>query len=261
MTGALLESLAGGVLTLSFNRPERRNAWGAELEAALSQALAAADSDPAVRDIVLTGEGSTFCPGPSMSDAAAPASQGAEPAPLRDDPTRRYGYIRHIRKPVIAAINGAVAGVGLCITLFCDVRFMIEDARMTTAFSRRGLPAEHGCAWLLTRQIGMMNAADLLLSGRAITGREAERLGLVRALPRENFLPQVQAYAAEMARFCSPRAMEAIKRQLRLAQEQTLDEALRLASDEGAEAVGSGDYDEGISHFIARRDPIFPSLK
>ena len=173
------------------------------------------------------------------------------------DLEQRYTYLLAIPKPIIAAINGAAAGVGLCVALFCDIRFIAASAKITTAFSRRGLIAEHGSAWMLPRLVGPMNAADLLLSGRVVEAAEAERLGLARALPADGFLPAVQRYASELANSCSPRSMGIIKRQMQQAWEQRLGEAVRVADDETAACRGTEDYREGVAHFVEKRAPAF----
>jgi enoyl-CoA hydratase/carnithine racemase len=134
---------------------------------------------------------------------------------------------------------------------------MAAGAKMTTAFARRGLVAEHGSAWMLPRLIGPMNAADLLLSGRTIEAAEAERLGLVRMLPAENFREGVQQKASEFANLCSPRSMRVIKQQLALAHRQTLAEATQLANREVAACRGTEDFKEGVAHFVEKRAPRF----
>jgi enoyl-CoA hydratase/carnithine racemase len=178
-------------------------------------------------------------------------------APPTEDFARRYSYMLNIGKPVIAGINGAVAGVGLCLTLFCDIRFMAAGAKLSTAFARRGLVAEHGSAWMLPRLIGPMNAADLLLSGRSITAEEAAGMGLVHVLPADGFAAAVQAYAADLAQHCSPRSMRVIKRQMTLAPFQNLSEAVELAEVEQDATRGTEDRREGVAAFLEKRKPNF----
>ncbi len=259
MGNVLLQQITDGVLTISFNRPEARNAWNHELEEGLRNALQDADANGQVRVIVLTGAGRTFCPGP---DPNALASGGSwRPAPLSDeDFEQRYSYILGLRKPVIAAVNGAAAGVGLCVALYCDLRFISANARITTAFARRGLVAEHGSAWMLPRLVGWMNATDLLMSGRVVTAEEADRMGLARALPAEGFLDAVQAYAGDLAQSCSPRSMMIIKRQIREGWMQSLTEATALAARETELALQTADFAEGVAHFVEKRTPQFPGV-
>lgn len=255
--------IADRVATITFDRPERMNAWTPVMEGELRRLLALASEDDEVRAIVLTGAGKGFCAGADMGRLSATASgSSAAPAPVvvpdsDEDFEQRYGYLLAVPKPLIAAINGAVAGVGLCIALYCDLRFMAAGAKLTTSFARRGLIAEHGSAWMLRNLIGPMNAADLLLSGRVVETAEAERLGLVRMLPAENFREAVQQRASESANLCSPRSMRIIKHQLALAPRQTLAEATQLANREVAICRGTEDFKEGVAHFVEKRAPRF----
>jgi enoyl-CoA hydratase/carnithine racemase len=250
------------VATITLDRPDRMNAWTPLMESELRRLLALASDTDEARAIVITGAGKGFCAGADMGRLSGTATgTSASPATLApendDDLKQRYSYLLAMPKPIIAGINGAVAGVGLCIALYCDLRYMAAGAKMTTAFARRGLVAEHGSAWMLPRLIGPMNAADLLLSGRTIEAAEAERLGLVRMLPAENFREGVQQKAFEFANLCSPRSMRVIKQQLALAHRQTLAEATQLANREVAACRGTEDFKEGVAHFVEKRAPRF----
>ncbi len=258
--------VAGRIATITLNRPEKRNAWSPVTEAEVREAFGLIAADDAVRAVILTGAGSTFCVGADVTGMAArkpdrPPFSGVTPppgeAPPVEDLARRYSYILNIGKPVIAAINGAVAGVGLAVAMYCDVRFMAAGAKLACAFPRRGLIAEHGIAWTLPRAIGPMNAADLLLSGRTITAEEAATMGLVRVLPAEGFAAAVRAYAADMAENCSPRSLRIIRRQLVLAPLQSLSEAIELAETEQAATIGTEDRREGATAFLEKRKPNF----
>jgi enoyl-CoA hydratase/carnithine racemase len=258
--------IADRIATITLNRPEKRNAWSATVEAEVRQAFTRAAADDGVRVVVLTGAGSTFCVGADVTGIAGrpperPRFAGITPppgeAPPVDDLARRYSYILNIGKPVIAAINGAVAGVGLAVTLFCDLRFMVAGARLACAFPRRGLIAEHGSAWMLPRLVGPMNAADLLLSGRTVTAEEAAAMGLVRVLPTEGFAAAVRTYAEDIAANCSPRSLRVIKRQLALAPLQSLSAAIELAEEEQAATIGTEDRREGAAAFLEKRRPDF----
>lgn len=260
---AIIYDVSDGIATITLNRPEKLNAWTPVMESEVRDALAMATEDAAVRVILLTGAGRGFCAGADMQ--AVQAGRSARPAarvqpggpPPLPDFAERYTYILNIPKPVIAAINGAVAGVGLCVALYCDLRYMAQDAKLTTAFARRGLIAEHGSAWMLPRLIGPMAAADLLLTGRTIDAAEAGSLGLVRPLPAAGFGAAVRAIATEMATRCSPRSMRIIKRQLQLSPFQGLGEAVRMADEEQALSRSSADRAEGIAHFLEKRPPNF----
>lgn len=244
---------ADGVLTLTLNRPERRNGWAEDIEGEYYGHLTAAAADPLVRAVVLTGAGSTFCPGADMSRLGGLAADGARLPHKPVDVPRRFP------KPLIAAINGACAGVGLVQALWCHVRFAAQDARFSTAFARRGLVAEYGIAWTLPRLVGVENALDLLLSARVFDGREAKELGLVsRALPRDEVLPAAQAYASDLARHCSPRAMAVLARQVLDELDAPFDEALQRSYGHVDRFIGGPDLREGVASFLEKRPPDFP---
>lgn len=258
--------VADRIATITLNRPEKRNAWSPETEAEVRAAFAQAADDDAVRAVILTGAGSTFCVGADVTRIAGgrpppPRFVGVTPPPGGDPPvedlSRRYSYILNIGKPVVAAINGAVAGVGLAVSLYCDLRFMVAGAKLAGAFPGRGLIAEHGSAWMLPRLIGPMNAADLLLSGRTVAAEEAAAMGLVRVLPAEGFRDAVRAYVADMVENCSPRSLRVIRRQLALAPLQSLSAAIEMAETEQAATIDTADRREGAKAFLERRKPNF----
>ncbi len=257
--------VADRIATITLNRPEKRNAWSPGTEAEVREAFAMAAADDGVRAIILTGAGSTFCVGADVTRIAGgrppPRFVGITPPPGGDPPvedlSRRYSYILNIGKPVVAAINGAVAGVGLAVSLYCDLRFMVAGAKLAAAFPRRGLIAEHGSAWMLPRLVGPMNAADLLLSGRTIIAEEAAAMGLVRVLPAEGFRDAVRAYVTDMVETCSPRSLRVIRRQLALAPLQSLSAAIEMAETEQAATIDTEDRQEGARAFLERRKPNF----
>ena len=174
-----------------------------------------------------------------------------------NDLEQRYSYLLGVPKPLIAGINGAVVGVGLCITLYCDMRFRASGAKLSAPYARRGLVAEHGIAWMLPPPIGPMNAADLLLSGRTLLAEEAAAMGLVKLLPAENFREAVNDRASEIANLCSRRSVRIMKQQLLLARDQSLAQASQLADVEIAACRASADFNEGVAHFLEKRAPRF----
>jgi enoyl-CoA hydratase/carnithine racemase len=225
-----------------------------------------------VRAIVFTGAGRGFCAGADMDLLSAAAGQRAESksphaqAPIFDhhgsrpldvNYTKRFSYLLRTKKPIIAAINGPIAGIGLCMALFCDLRFMADTAKLTTSFARRGLIAEHGMSWMLPRLVGPMNALDLMFSARMVEAVEAERLGLVRVLPSERFLEVVQAFASELTSLSSPRSIGVIKRQVYDSLFQSMAEAWDTADEEMMKSFESDDFKEGVAHFIEKRPPAF----
>lgn len=247
----------GGVRILTFNRPERLNAWTAEMGRRYFDLLEEADLDPSVRAVVVTGAGRGFCAGADFDALSAIRSGGYAGKPG----DRPYTFPTTMRKPVVAAVNGACAGLGVVHALVCDVVLTAEDAKWTTAFSRRGLIAEYGLAWILPKLTGQARAMDLLLSGRVFTGAEAYGMGLAsRAVPGERLLDEALAYARELAGQCSPASMAVIKRQVWGAWEEGLDESRRAAERLMAESFQWPDFAEGVASFLERRSPRFPPL-
>jgi enoyl-CoA hydratase/carnithine racemase len=260
----ILYELRDRVATITLNRPEKLNAWTVVMARELREALTAAEADEEVRAIVITGAGRGFCSGADMSRLAAAAAGrstlGAPPAPtegIEANFAQRLSYMLAVKKPILAAINGPVAGVGLVVTFYCDMRYMAAGARLTTAFARRGLVAEHGIAWLLPRLIGPMNALDLLYTARAVEAAEAEQMGLVRVLPAEGFRDAVQARAADIANLSSPRSTRIIKKQVYEAMFQSLAQATAIANREQEICRNTEDFREGVAHFLEKRKPNF----
>jgi enoyl-CoA hydratase/carnithine racemase len=262
-----------GVAVISLNRPQALNAFTAAMGRGLKQAVADAVADVAVRVIVLTGAGRGFCAGADMNllQKIAPGGGAATVAPeakhdfssnLGPDVgphyAGRFGYLLQARKPVIAAINGPAAGLGLVLALYADVRFAGSEAKLTTSFAQRGLIAEHGCSWLLPRLIGPAHAMDLLLSARKLTAAEAERIGLVnKVFPQETFMQEVLAYARTMAQAVSPRSTAVIKAQIWKSLHQEFNDALVLADGEMQKSFASADFKEGVAHYVEKRAAAF----
>jgi enoyl-CoA hydratase/carnithine racemase len=247
-----------GVLLLTLNRPERHNAWTLEMELRYNELFDRAEADPAVRAVVLTGAGRSFCPGMDMSVLDG-ASSGARPWPTDLLPPRTRPMT--LPKPVVAAINGACAGIGFNQAVMCDVRFTVPGARFAAAFSARGLVAEDGVSWILPRLVGHGHAADLLLSSRRFSAAEALAMGLVnRVVEPAELLPAALGYAAELARTASPYAMSLIKRQLLDDQARGFVESRDSARALLATAKKAPDYREGVVSFLERRPPRFAGL-
>ena len=258
--GSVRADRAGGVLSLTLDRPNKLNAFSPDLIAGLTARLQEAAADPGVRVVSLAGAGRAFCAGADMErlkKSAGGAARAPIVAPRAEDTAYKYSYLLGVPKPLIAAINGPAAGVGLCLALFCDFRFMAEGAVLTTAYARRGVAAEYGVAWILPRLIGLMNATDLLLSGRKVSAEEAASMGLVRLLPSDGFVEEIRRRIQEMTTHCSPRSISVIKRQLLAGTRQSLADACHLADIEMTLAAGSADFREGVAHFIEKRAPNF----
>lgn len=268
----VLLDIQDGLALITLNRPAQLNALTQEMSERLSQVFASVGADPAVRVVVIAGAGKGFCAGADIGRLQGlVADKGAGLSSRRpDDPDPVFDGIDapdHLRsrllapmampQPVIAAINGACAGVGLSMAVHCDIRFGSPSALFTAAFPRRGLTAEAGLAWSLPRIIGRAAASDMLLSGRRISAAEAERMGLLNAVVEGDVREHALAYARDIAANCSPRSTRTIKRQLRLAEDQSQREAVLLAHDEVVASLASDDFREGVASHVEKRPPRF----
>src|SRR4026209_89176 len=260
------------IATVTLNRPEKLNAWTGVMGREVRQALDEAGRDESVRVIILTGAGRGFCAGADMqllsgivdagtvreSDERPARSASAADASMRADFRGPYAYFPTVPKPIIAALNGATAGLGLVIALYCDLRIAADAAVFTTAFSRRGLIAEHGVSWMLPRLVGLQHGLDLLLSARKISAAEALGMGLVSQVrPAASLMDDVRAYARDMADLVSPRSIRVMKRQIWEAQFQSLAEATAVAGEEMTRSFTSEDFKEGVAPFAGKRPPRF----
>lgn len=265
----VLYEVSDRIATLTLNRPDKLNAWTGQMEVEYREALAEAEESGEVRVIILTGAGKGFCAGADMAGLQSQAKgrngsngsrrEAVQPEHVNgvsDNYKQHYSFPPAVSKPIIAAINGAAAGLGLVNALYCDMRFASDKAKFTTAFVRRGLIAEHGLSWLLPRLIGMHNAMDLTLSARVITAQEACDMGLVgKVFPADELMGAVRDYAKELATFSSPRSVGITKRLLWDAQFQTLGEAIDAANKEMALSLSTEDFREGVASFIEKRTP------
>jgi len=245
-----------GVGLITLNRPDRLNAWTPTLEVEFRSVIETSQQDDSVRCVVLTGAGRAFCAGMDMAILGSSGRKAFE-SDSEDDVMQRYGYLFGFDKPLIAAMNGAAAGVGLCLALYCDIRFIASGAKVALPYTRRGLVAEHGLAWLLPRLIGPLHSADLLLSGRTIEAQEASQMGMALLRPSEGFMVAVLAYAKDLASSCSIRSTRIIKKQLQQARYQTFGQATYIADREIALCRETHDFKEGVQHFIEKRKPNF----
>jgi enoyl-CoA hydratase/carnithine racemase len=253
----VLYEVSDAVATISFNRPDRRNSWSHEMEAQYFRALDRASDDRHVRSIVVTGTGKWFCPGMDTTGLEEIASG----SPIVVEGRLPQWYPWSVPKPMIAAINGACAGIGLTQALFCDIRFAARGSKFTTAFARRGMIAEYGSSWLLPRLVGVEAALDLLLSGRTFDSEEALRLRMVsRVTEPQDLLAEAHDYAAELATNCSPLSMAIIRRQVLEDMQTTFESATERGARLMLSSTGSGDFAEGIASFVEKRSPNFEAL-
>jgi enoyl-CoA hydratase/carnithine racemase len=277
----ILYDVKDRVATVTLNRPDRLNAYTDRLAQGLRFAIADAARDPAVRVIVITGAGRGFCAGADMDLLQGVARAGGERQASRGEgdigdafqnkfgpnldaefaDMRRFGYFMRTKKPILAAINGPAAGIGLIMALYADMRFVSDKAVLTTSFAQRGLIAEHGISWLLPRLVGAANALDLLLSARKISPQEAKEIGLVnKVFPQESFMDNVMAYAHLLADTVSPRSMAVMKAQIWKSYFQTFGEALEVADAEMPPSFQWPDFKEGVNHFLEKRAPKFADI-
>ncbi|HPU52420.1 MAG TPA: enoyl-CoA hydratase [Burkholderiaceae bacterium] len=270
----ILYDVSGRIATITMNRPDRLNAYTGTMGDEMRAAMRAATDDPGVRVIVLTGAGRGFCAGADMNNltnisakggtAESGSSNSPPPAakPFDADSSPDYqtthSYFPAVPKPIIAAINGACAGLGLVYALYCDQRFASSEAKFTTAFARRGLIAEHGISYTLPRIAGLSASLDLLMSARKFDALEAQRLGVVdRVVAPEALMAEVRAYASDLADNVSPRSMAVIKRQLWAVGQQTMRQAIEVGNHEMIGSFTSEDFKEGVAHFVQKRPAAF----
>lgn len=255
MSDAVLYETNNHIAVLTLNRPDRLNAWNGELAKGYFNSLDRAAADPDVRVIVVTGAGRGFCAGADM-DVLQGIGDAGGPGEASDNRDARHAI--STPKPVIAAVNGACAGLGFVLAVASDIRFAASGAKFTTAFSRRGLIAEHGLSWTLPQLVGQANALDLLLSGRVILAEEAKELGLVnRVCVPENLMDEVMAYAADIAANAAPMSMAIMKQQVYNHPQLPLAEAMSQSNKLMVESLKRQDFKEGVASFVEKRPPKF----
>jgi enoyl-CoA hydratase/carnithine racemase len=272
----ILYATADGVATITLNRPEKLNAWTAAMQSSIKSAMVAAANDDSVRAIVVTGAGRGFCAGADMGglqqidaakwderalaqgDAAVKLNTKQLGPDVSEHFGGRFGYLMSIPKPIIAAINGPCAGIGLVFTLYCDLRFAASQAKFTTSFAQRGLIAEHGVSWLLPRLTGIAHALDILFTARKFGADEAERINLVnRTFAQETFMASVNEYVKQLVTTVSPRSLAVMKAQIWKGLYQNLNDAVAVGDAEMQKSFATEDFKEGVAHFVEKRPPRF----
>lgn len=247
-----------GVATLTLNRPDRLNAWTGAMGTAYFDCLDRAADDPDVKVIVVTGAGRGFCAGADMDMLQGIGEAGGSG---RDPETRKHTHATGVPKPVIAAINGACAGLGFVHAVMADLRFAAEGAKFTTAFSRRGLVAEHGVSWVLPRLTGPSVALDLLMSGRVFLADEAAELGVVnRVVAPDDLMSVTLEYARELADNVASSSMAVIKAQVWNHYDLSMDAALADTNELMARSLRRADFKEGVASFVEKRLPSFAGV-
>jgi enoyl-CoA hydratase/carnithine racemase len=260
-----------GIATIQLSRPKRRNAWTGRMHTEYRWCLARANEDPGVRVIIVTGDpdGQAFCAGADLGALEGHAEKGRYDAGTTEDiATPGFGVDTHfdatfayhfgLDKPVIAAINGAAAGVGLVLAAYADLRFAAAGAKFTAAHGRFNFPAEFGLSWILPRLVGVTHANDILLSSRVFTAEEALAMGFLnKAMPPVDLLPFVIDYARTLARTVSPGAARATKHQIYRDLHRDAATAVRESEQLLEEMIRHPDYGEGVKAWMEKRAAIW----
>jgi len=243
------------VLTITLNRPERRNALNNQMLTELTAAVRAAAEAPAVRAILVTGAGKGFCAGQDLEAFESEAADGA-----CAHITRHYKplilALRSIEKPVLAAITGAAAGAGASIALACDLRIMDEDSILLLAFSRIGLIPDSGATWLLARQLGFGRAFEIAIEGVPLPASRCLELGLANRVVEADLLTHARSWAQRLAQLPT-QAVGLTKRAMNLALETSLGQAIDMEAWLQEMATQAEDFSEGVKAFKEKRSPAF----
>ena len=263
----LLVEAEGPVLWVRLNRPEVLNAYTAEMGAELVRAIRMADEDDDIRVVILTGTGRVFCAGADVSAGAGAfdtqSGEGAKNFGSRDASRGDSDFVRAMmnsKKPLLVAFNGSAAGVGLTLTLPCDIRIAADTAKFGCVFTRRGLVPEAGSAWFLPQLVGLSTALKWCMTGALVSAAEALAAGLVSELvPAGDVETRARELALEIAANCSPVALALTRRMLwKFAAEASPAGALSVDAPLNIALGALGDVHEGVAAFLEKRSPQFP---
>lgn len=264
---AVKYEVAERIGTITLNRPHRMNAWTGRMHTEYRWALNEAENDPAVRAIIVTGEGRGFCVGADSQALEGHVAKGgydpgtpdplAEPGfGIRPEFDASFAYHFGLTKPIVAAINGPAAGVGLVLACYADIRFAVPGVKFTTAHGKLNLPAEFGLSWLLPRMIGLAHANDLLLTSRVFMSEEAAELGIVkRIVAPGDLIPETRAYVLDMIATVSPGSLRETRRQIYTDLHRDVGTAVTESETLVNEMMKQRDYREGVSAFLEKRLP------
>jgi enoyl-CoA hydratase/carnithine racemase len=242
-----------GVAVLTLNRPEKLNAFSGRMGAELGRAYAESDVDEGVRAVVVTGAGRAFCAGADL-DPDNGGTFDAQGDGFTASPVRPRAW--EVRKPVIAAVNGHAIGIGLTLAMQCDIRLVADDAKLSFAHVRRGVLPDAQSHWTVPRAIGFARTADLFLTGRTFTDREAVELGIAtRVLPAADVLPVALDVAREIATHTAPQSVALSKRLLWSSAAPDADEVERLETEYHHLVMGTPDAREGVMAWVEKREP------
>ncbi len=243
----------GQVATITLNRPESMNAFNAELRADLAAALQRADNDAQIRVVVLTGAGRAFSPGADLKQGIKDSVERQ----LNHEYRPIFDAINHLNKPVIAAVNGFAAGVGLSVALACDLVVMGDNAFLLSPFTAISLVPDGGATWLLVKQLGYKRAYQMSIEGERLGAADALAAGLInRVTPADEVLSNAQSWAAALAEK-APLSLAATKRAMRMAMNAGFDEVFRFEAQLQGQCAASEDAAEGVQAFLEKRTPSF----
>ena len=271
----ILYEINGPAATITMNRPDQLNALTGLMQAEIRHALDQSERNPDVIGTVLTGAGRGFCSGVDMNDLSDMSEAGertgrshdhlkVDPGNPDDDPNYKSSptYFLGLRKPLIAAINGAAAGLGFSYATFCDMRFMERKARIITSFAPRGLIAEHGTSWMLPRIVGPSNALDIYWSSRRVDGEEAFRMGYANRLCEDGMsASDARDFLKEISGTSAPMSIMMMKRQVYKHLNRELGESMDESTVWMDESLARNDFKEGVASFVEKRPPDFQKIE
>ncbi|MBB05955.1 MAG: enoyl-CoA hydratase [Pseudooceanicola sp.] len=251
----------GATLVMTLNRPERKNAFTRAMLREMKEQLSRAADDPEVRAVILTGAGGAFCAGgdvKAMNEGLNKTGTDEEQISVLRDLMEVSRLLHEMPKPTIAAIEGAAAGAGLSLALACDFRIASDTAKITTAFAKVGLSGDFGGTYFLTQILGTAMAKELYMFSPVISGKEAERIGLVnRAVDAGAAMKDAMEFADPLANGAS-RALGRMKANLNLAAGgATLAEVMNLEARNHVASTGTEDHKEAAAAFVEKRKPVF----
>ncbi len=249
----LLVQREGAVAILTLNRPDRMNAISGVMLAALSEQLLEANRDPEVRVVVITGAGKGFCAGLDLKEQASGGNLGGN-FDLREAPPV---VLHQMDKPTIAAINGGAAGYGMDLAIGCDIRLAADTAKLSAAFTKRGVIPESGGTWLMPRLVGWAKASEIFFTGRTLSAQECLDLGLVsKVVPGELLMKEALSLAHEIAAN-APLAVQGTKRMMRMALTETFEANVHHVYLQLLPLFRSKDFAEGVKSFLEKREAKF----
>ncbi len=261
-----------GIATIWLSRPKRMNAWTGRMHTEYRYLLSRAEQDQGIRGIVVTGRGKGFCVGGDSDALTGHVKKGGYDSGtsdeiewpgygVSDDFDALFAYHYGLSKPIVAAINGPVAGVGLALACFVDIRFAAPGIKFTTAHGKLNLPAEYGLSWVLPRLVGLGRANDLLLTSRVFYAEEALTMGLVNQMfDSENIVQQARGYLHEMVHAVSPNSIKQTRWQIYKDLHRDAASSVEDSEKLLKEMMKEQDYQEGVQAFLDKRKPKWSSF-